>query len=376
MGGIMDIKRKQKFLVEAAYLFVILALVYVTFKYFIPLIFPFVLGFFIAFAFKPLIRRLTNQLKLPNKVAALIVVGLFYMILLAITIFLGIEVFLYLKRFFLEIPELYNNVLVPWLSNALINLEQLASQIDPALVEQVRLYSQQILESLGNLITSISVGSVSYITNFATKVPMFLIGFLLTVISSFFIAMDYQLIVNFLLDQVSPSKRSLLIEAQLFLVSTLHKYAKSYLMIMSITFVELTIGFSILGIESAIVVAFLIAIFDILPIAGTGGVMIPWTIFTFLEGDAKLGTGLLIIYLIVTVIRNIIEPKIIGDQVGLHPLLTLFAMYVGVQLFGVAGLFGFPITLAILNGLHRNQKIVLYKQRSSSDLPKEEATSD
>ncbi|PKM88180.1 MAG: sporulation integral membrane protein YtvI [Firmicutes bacterium HGW-Firmicutes-10] len=372
----MDIKRKQKFLVEAAYLAVILGLVYVTFKYFIPLIFPFVLGFIIAFAFKPLIRSLTNKLKLPNKVAALIVIGVFYLLLLALTIFLGIEVFLYLKDFFQEIPQLYNNVLVPWLSNALNNLEELASQIDPMLVEQVRIYSQQILESLGNLITSISVGSVSYITNIASKVPLFLVGFLLTVISSFFIAMDYQLIVNFLLDQISPSKRSLLIEAQLFLVSTLHKYAKSYLMIMSITFVELTIGFSILGIESAIVVAFLIAIFDILPVAGTGGVMIPWMIFTFLEGDSRLGFGLLIIYLIVTVIRNIIEPKIIGDQVGLHPLLTLFAMYIGLQLFGVAGLFGFPITLAILNGLHRNKKIILYKQHKETEVVQSEVKTD
>jgi sporulation integral membrane protein YtvI len=372
----MDIKRKQKFLVEAAYLLVIMALVYVTFKYFIPLIFPFVLGFIIAFIFKPLIRTMTNKLKIPNKLAALSVIGFFYLILLSITILLGIEVFLYLNDFFREVPQLYNNVLVPWLSNALINLEELASQIDPMLVQQVRIYSAQILESLGNLITSISVGSVSYITNFATKIPFFLVGFLLTVISSFFIAMDYQLIINFLMDQISPSKRSLLLEAQMFLVSTLHKYAKSYLMIMSITFVELTIGFSILGIESAIVVAFLIAIFDILPVAGTGGVMIPWMIFTFLEGDTRLGLGLLVVYLVVTVIRNIIEPKIIGDQVGLHPLLTLFAMYIGLQLFGVAGLFGFPITLAILNGMHRNKKIVLYKQHKENEIVESEVLAD
>ncbi len=363
----MDIQRKQKFLIEVTYIAVLFALIYVTFKYFIPLIFPFVLGFIIAFAFKPLIRILTAKLKLPNKLSALLVIAFFYLLLLAITIFLGIEVFLYLKDFFIDIPQLYNNVLVPWLTGVLTELERLASQIDPALVNQVRLYSAQILDSLGNLITSISVGSVTYITNIAGKVPLFLVGFLLTVISSFFIAMDYQKIVNFLLDQVSPNKRSLIIDAQLFLVSTLQKYGKSYLMIMSITFVELTIGLSILGIESAIAIAFLVAIFDILPVAGTGGIMIPWAIFTFLEGNVRLGVGLLVVYLIITIIRNIIEPKIIGDQVGLHPLLTLFAMYIGLQLFGVAGLFGLPITLAILNGLHRNNKIVLYKERRPSE---------
>jgi predicted PurR-regulated permease PerM len=76
----MDIKRKQKFLIEAAYIAVILALVYVTFKYFLPLIFPFVLGFIIAFAFKPLIRTMTTKLKLPNKLSAMIIVGTFYLI--------------------------------------------------------------------------------------------------------------------------------------------------------------------------------------------------------------------------------------------------------------------------------------------------------
>lgn len=364
----MDMMRKQKFLIEVGYLAVLFGLVYITFKYFIPLIFPFVLGFIIAFIFKPVIRTMTTKLKLPNNLSVLIVIGFFYLILLAIAIFLGIEVFLYLRDFFIEIPEFYNNVLLPWLSGVLADLEALASQIDPALVDQVRQYSAQILESLGNLITSISVGSLTYITNIATKIPLFLVGFLLTVISSFFIAMDYQKIVNFLLDQVSPSKRSLLIDAQLYLVSTLQKYGKSYLMIMSITFVELTIGLSILGIESAIAIAFLIAIFDILPVAGTGGIMVPWTIFTFLEGNSRLGFGLLVLYLIITVIRNIIEPKIIGDQVGLHPLLTLIAMFIGLQLFGVAGLFGLPITLAILNGLHRSNKIVLYKQRKPDDV--------
>jgi predicted PurR-regulated permease PerM len=76
------------------------------------------------------------------------------------------------------------------------------------------------------------------------------------------------------------------------------------------------------------------------------------------------------------VIRNIIEPKIIGDQVGLHPLLTLIAMYIGLQLFGVAGLFGFPITLAILNGMHRNNKIVLYKQHKEPEIVVMESTGD
>jgi predicted PurR-regulated permease PerM len=205
---------------------------------------------------------------------------------------------LYLEDFFREIPQLYNNVLVPWLSDASDQSRRacFANRSDARRTSSdLFTTNTRILRKSDHL--DLRWQRFLYYWLRHQKSRLFLVGFLLTVISSFFIAMDYQLIVNFLLDQISPSKRSLLIEAQLFLVSTLHKYAKSYLMIMSITFVELTIGFSILGIESAIVVAFLIAIFDILPVAGTGGVMIPWTIFTFLEGDTRLGLGLLVVYL-------------------------------------------------------------------------------
>ena len=107
---------------------------------------------------------------------------------------------------------------------------------------------------------------------------------------------------------------------------------------MLLTFFELTIGLHILGIENALVIAFLIAIFDVLPVLGTGGIMLPWILISFLNNQVKTGVGLLILYLVITVIRNIIEPKIVGKQIGLHPLLMLMCMYLGARLFGFLGM--------------------------------------
>ena len=98
--------------------------------------------------------------------------------------------------------------------------------------------------------------------------------------------------------------------------------------------------------------------------------MIPWTIINFMEGNTNLGIGLLILYVVVTVVRNIVEPKVVGDQVGLHPIVTLFAMFIGTSLFGFAGLLSFPITLAILKGLHDSGKIVLYKEGNETEVVK------
>ncbi len=83
-------------------------------------------------------------------------------------------------------------------------------------------------------------------------------------------------------------------------------------LIMTITFVELSIGLTLIGVENSLVIAFLIAVFDILPVLGTGGIMIPWTVITALMGSHGLALGLLVVYLVITVVRNIIEPKIVG----------------------------------------------------------------
>ena len=124
---------------------------------------------------------------------------------------------------------------------------------------------------------------------------------------------------------------------------------------------ELALGLTVIGVDCSLLIAFLISVFDVLPVLGTGGIMIPWTILTALQGNYPLSAGLLTVYLIITVIRNIIEPKIVGSQIGLHPVVTLSSMFVGAQLFGVLGLFGFPIGLSLLRHLNDNGTLRVYK---------------
>ena len=132
---------------------------------------------------------------------------------------------------------------------------------------------------------------------------------------------------------------------------------------MTITFVELAVGLTVIGVENSVLIAFLIALFDILPVLGTGGIMIPWTILTALQGDYALALGLLLVYLFVTVVRNILEPKIVGGQIGVHPVVTLAGMFVGAQLFGVLGLFGFPIGLSLLRHLNESGAIKVFRKK-------------
>ena len=130
---------------------------------------------------------------------------------------------------------------------------------------------------------------------------------------------------------------------------------------MLVTFCELTVGLFLLGVKGPWFIAFMIAVFDIMPVLGTGGILIPWTIISLAMGNFFFAAGMFILYLIVTIVRSSIEPKIIGDQVGLHPVATLMSMYLGTKLLGVIGLLGFPISLVILKQLNDSGKLKLFK---------------
>ena len=119
---------------------------------------------------------------------------------------------------------------------------------------------------------------------------------------------------------------------------------------------ELFVGLLLLRVPYAFLLALLIAVVDILPVLGTGTIVIPWGIITLILGNFPLGIGLLILYAIITVVRQSLEPRVVGHQIGLHPLITLISMFVGVSLFGFLGLFGLPIAVTVFVQIKRAEK--------------------
>ena len=112
---------------------------------------------------------------------------------------------------------------------------------------------------------------------------------------------------------------------------------------MALTFAMLLIGFWVLRVEYAFLLAFLIALADLLPVIGVGTILIPWSIVMLLQRQFYLGFGLLILFFAISLVRQVAEPKVLGKSLGLHPLLTLFATYVGFVLFGIVGMILAPI---------------------------------
>ena len=123
---------------------------------------------------------------------------------------------------------------------------------------------------------------------------------------------------------------------------------RAQLTLTAITFCELFIGFSILRVNYAFLFALLTAVFDALPILGVGGILLPWALYSLLSGNYLYAVGLLVIYGVIFIVRQFLEPRIIGTQIGLPPIVTLMSIYVGLRIFGVFGALLFPIIVITL----------------------------
>ena len=165
----------------------------------------------------------------------------------------------------------------------------------------------------------------------------------------------------------------MIIDVKKTLFSTVGKYLRSYSILMFTTFAELLIFFLIFGFEPALPLAFLIAIVDILPVLGVGTILIPWSLVSLLSGAPWRALILICMYIVVTIVRQVLEPKVIGDHVGMMPILTLFCIWVGLKLFGFGGMFLIPITVVIFKNLHESGKVKIWKTPSEENtLEKEE----
>lgn len=354
-------QKKITFIINSATVLIIGAIIYFTLVYAFAYISPFIFGFILAAAFQPLIRVLHKKTKIPFKLSAIIVILAFFSLIIALLGWGSFRIFVFLGSFFNTLPALYFSTIVPFLETVSDNFSNFILNMDPTLVSTIDEFFNTLIGSTSDIISTLSVGVVTLISATATKVPLMLVSTLIMIIVTFFIAIDFDTIVQFLKNQLSEKTVNTIEDFNGFLLSILKKYGKSYLIIISVTFIELSIGLSILGINNAIIIAFLIAIFDILPVLGTGGIVVPWAIFLLIDGQTFLGVSLFALYIIITIVRNVIEPRIVGYQVGLHPVITLLAMFVGVQTIGFFGLFIAPISLAILKSFHDAGKITLYK---------------
>lgn len=358
----MNTESKREFIIDIAYYSIIFGIIYLVIKYFLGVLFPFVLGFIIAFSLKPLIRWIVKKTKINNKIVSIVILLLFYALIGFVLFLLIVQGVSLLSELFEQVPSIYTRDIQPLITSGTQWVSELVYKIDPEVVVFVEQFETTIVNSLYDFVKNFSASSISFLTGVITKIPGFFLAFFFSIISSFFITLDYEKITSFLTAQFSGRGQKIFSGIQKNGLLVLLNFIKAYGVIIVITFVESTIGLKLLGVSNAMGISIIIALVDILPVLGTGTVMIPWAFVELFNGNIGQAIGLGILYIVITVIRQILEPRIVGDHIGLYPLVTLISMYIGTRYFGIAGLFLIPIAVTIIVKMQQDGIIKVYKE--------------
>ncbi|MGN0775834.1 MAG: sporulation integral membrane protein YtvI [Candidatus Ventricola sp.] len=352
----MTVESKKNFLIHAAFYGVLLIAAALFMTYLFEPLCPFIFGFLIAWILQKPAKSIAKTLHLPSRIPSFLLTIIFYSILFVAVTVAGLQIISALEHFFPKIPLLYTSQVVPFISETFDMLEVQMQEFDPSIVDIIDRISREVFSYLEKLISSVSVSAVRLASGLVTSMPSFILTVIVTVVSSCFIALDFDHIVGYIRNRMPVRIRDTISTTVATGVTSVRKILVSYIIIMFMSFFELSIGFLLLGVPYAVGLALLVAIIDIMPILGTGLVLIPWAIIAAVLGQFRMAVGVALLYIIMLVVRNVVEPKLVGHQMGLHPVATLLSMFVGLQLFGVLGLFGFPIALSLYIKLASSRK--------------------
>ena len=336
-------EKKKEFIINVLYIAIICALVYFGANYLFGLIVPFVLGFLFAYFTMKICRKLWSNDSRTARILTLLALFLLIVLAVALLVSLGVD---RIGSFIRTLPSLYRNTIEPYISSLEVSLQKLGESFPDSIQASLNDITDDIFDTIKSLLSSSVSGLVKLTTTVVKTAPETLVSVIVTLIASFYFVVDYEMIAERFTQQLPEKALVTFYEIKDFVENTLLKILSSYLMIMGITFLELTVGLTVIGIANSGIWAFVIALLDILPVLGVGTVLLPWSLSSIITGNVLMGVELLILYVIIAVIRNIIEPRFVGTSLGLHPLATLFSMIIGVRLFGALGMFGLPLALS------------------------------
>ena len=365
------IEKRKRFIINVLYWAIIVGILLLFFRYLLGIIWPFFFAFLFAAALTPVIRWLTAKCHIKHSISVALCLLVFFALLGGLFIAVTATAVGRIQDFIVWLPSLYTDTIEPAMATAADWVQEMAGRISPEATEIVNQVIPNIISSVGSAVTSLSVQIMGVVSGWVTKLPRRLLYTLICVIATVFMTADFPRITAFIMRQIPARPRLVISKAKETFVVVLLKYGKSYGLIMCITFCELLAGLLILRQHYAPLIALIIAVFDIFPIIGAGLFLLPWAVISMLSGSLAKGLGILALYIVISIVRQVIEPRIVGHQVGLHPIVTLTAMIVGTSLFGGVGLLGLPIACAIIKSLDDAGVIHAFRKEDDPPAPAE-----
>ena len=310
---------------------------------------PFVVGWILALLANPLVRFLERRVKLVRRhgsmliiIAALaIVIGLFYGA--------GLLVYREMGSFLADAPEIYQSVIAE-IGDALQNGRKLAEYFPQNLQPPLLAFSDNLDGLFGKLVSRAAEPTVQIAGHVAKSIPNLLVNMVIIILSSYLFLADRESIMRWLKEHLPAFVFRYIEYMKRDAKGVIGGYFLAQFRIMCVVALILAAGFLVLGVRYGVLLAFLTAILDFLPIFGTGTVLFPWAVVKLFAGEYAYATGLILLYILTQVVRQIIQPKIVGESMGLPPLMTLFLLYLGFKLRGLTGMIlAVPVGLVFIN---------------------------
>ena len=310
---------------------------------------PFVIAALIALLTNPLIRFMEKYIKVRRKAGGVVVI----ILALALVVFAS---YLVISLLVTEISGLAMTLPDTWTSisstirEANMSLTRTLGKMPKGFQSWADSVSTGISDSLTGWITLMGEKAADVASSLMKNLPLTIVGIIMCILASYTFVADR----DYISDKVARLIPETVVERLKMVwntvLSAVGGYFKAQFKIMCFVYIILFAGFLILGIKYAFLIALLIAFLDFLPFFGTGAVMWPWAVVAFMQKNYKLAIGMMIVWAVSQVVRQLIQPKLLGDSVGMHPIPTLFLLYIGFRLGGALGLIvAVPIGMIIEN---------------------------
>jgi len=327
----------------------------------LPLIYPFLIAFLLAIAFNPLVNRLEKQARLPRWLAVILTMTLLLSLMLSI---LGIVISEIIgeigtlanqiPRYIAEFRYRLTQLLTVELTQSLYErFSHFYEALDPESQARIHQHVQDVVERLADSGGKLAVGFLQALQSLLLSLPNAATVMVIVLLATFFISKDFRRIRRTLVEWIPvplhDSTRAVVADLRRALVG----FVKAQLTLTSVTALLVLVGLLLLRVPYAVTIALLTGLVDLLPYLGTGAVFVPWIAYLFITGQIALAIGLSALYVIIIIVRQILEPKVLATNVGLDPLVTLIALFVGLKLWGFVGLIAGPAAVVILGALKR-----------------------
>ncbi len=389
-------ERKKKTIINILYYAIILTLFYCFMKYAFGLFFPFILAFLVAMVMQRPINFISGKTKLKKGLVSgimilLLVVAIGFLIsLLGVKLWDAIQGFIdFLRHKFGDLPNFLDKAEI-WVAERVAflptSIEDMINTNVESIIDSAKEFlttkSGEIAEKapketgISSMLGSIDFSAISNLTSgvidTAKQIPTVFLGAIVSIFACVFMASDYDNLVGFVKRQFAGKSENF-VKAKKIITTSFKNLIKAYILIILVTFAEMFIGLSVLKLFNiykgswVFFIAIITAIVDIFPVLGTGTILLPWSLYSFISGDIPMGIGILVLYIFISVMRQFIEPKLVAGQLGLPPFVTIMGMYIGLKLFGIIGMFMVPLTIILVKLLNDEGVIHIWKNSETEE---------